>query len=219
MSEEKRAGGVAPGIVLVATTVLAVVGMLHHPTGGGRSGEELADSLARVAGMSKLVHGAMIGAEVLLLYALAAHAVRRGLERPAVLAGLVAYGVGAIAMIPPPIIDGFVIPDLALRAQSDAEMRAVLAPLIAFAFGMAIAFAKLASALISAGVVFFSIDLLHERGAARWVGGLGVAIGVAAGAAVVSGVVALDARGMTAIVIAWSVWYAALGVLLVLKKA
>jgi len=210
------------GWVLIATALLAVLAMLHHPVGGGGTPEEAADSIARIAGPARLVHGAMIGVAVVLLYALSAFALKRGVSRPLVLAGLVAYGAGTLAMLPAPVLDGFVAPDLAERALGDSERLALFKPHLSLVFSIAIAFAKLATILMSLGVLLFSLDLIGAPGLGGWmgrgVGVLGAAVGAAAAGAVITGALQLNAHGMTAVVAAWGLWFAALGALLAAGK-
>lgn len=100
MTEVER-GDRAAGIALIGAAGLSILAMAHHPTS------------VHAGFMLGLVHGAMILFAGMLAYGFT-HAARRwGLDRPAVLAGLVAYAIGIFASIGAATINGFATPALA----------------------------------------------------------------------------------------------------------
>jgi hypothetical protein len=210
----------APGIVLIAAGAITIAAILHHPTGGGDTNAEFVASIVQAGAMLGVVHGAMIALLLAMAFGVTAYALRRGLSRPLVLAGLLAFLAGILVMMPAALIDGFILPDFAAQAQANnAEVMAAFPAVSRFAMDMLLAFAKASSVLISLGIVLLSLGMMHERGVMRWFGLAGV-IGVLPGAlAILAGKLQLDLHGMTLITVIWCAWFFGLGVLLVRGQA
>lgn len=218
MNVEGPASVRKPGIALIAAGAITVAAILHHPTGGGATSAEFVASIVRAGGMLRLVHGAMIALLLVISYGVTAYAMRRGLNRPLALLGLLTFVAGIFVMLPAPLIDGFILPDFAARAQANPEVMAAFPAVAAFAMDMLLAFAKASSVLISLGIMLLSLGMMHERGVMRWFGLAGV-IGTLPGAlAILAGRLQLDLHGMTLITVVWCVWFVGLGVLLVRGK-
>ncbi|MEQ1818318.1 MAG: hypothetical protein ABL871_06875 [Terricaulis sp.] len=211
--------GRLPGLVLIGAAGATIVGMLHHPTGHGSTGEELAESLVYAGPMLRLVHGAMIALLLAMTYGVTAHANRRGLDKPLVLLGLVTFIAGIFVMLPAPLLDGFVFADFAAQAQRSADAMAAFPAVSLFAMDLLLAFAKASSVLISSGIALLSVGMMHERGAARWLGIVGVITALPGGIAILAGHLQLDRQGMTLMVVCWSVWFVGLGVQMIRGKA
>ena len=218
MSEEGQASMRAPGIVLIAAGAITIAAILHHPTGRGDTDAEFVASIVRVGAMLRLVHGAMIALLLAITYGVAAYALRRGVDRPLVLAGLLTFVAGVFVMLPAPLLDGFVLPDFAAQAQANAEIMAAFPAWSRFSMDMLLAFANASSVLISLGIALLSLGMMHERGVMRWFGLAGV-MGVLPGAlAILAGKLQLDLHGMTLITVVWCAWFVGLGALLVRGK-
>lgn len=101
------------GIALVLSAILSLIAILHHPTLENVQGaEEAARAIHSLAGMDKLVHGALMvifSVQAIGFYYFSA---RLGFDRPAVLVGFMAYAFGVIILFIPTTLDGFVTPDL-----------------------------------------------------------------------------------------------------------
>jgi hypothetical protein len=104
-----------PGIVLIASSVVAVVAMAHHPAPGGADFAAWARNVERIGALNEAVHGTMIGLVGVLTWALSAFAIRRGVHRSLVSLGLVAWAIGAGSMIIAPVLNGFVITEITQR--------------------------------------------------------------------------------------------------------
>jgi hypothetical protein len=103
---ETRNGDRAAGLALVGAAAFSMLAMAHHPTS------------LRAGAMIGLVHGAMILFVGMMAFGFT-HAARRwGLERPAVLAGLVAYAIAAGADVGAATVNGFAAPALAAHGAS-----------------------------------------------------------------------------------------------------
>ena len=103
---ENRNGDRAAGIALIGAAALSMLAMAHHPTS------------LRAGAMIGIVHGAMILFVGMMAFGFAQFARRLGLERPAVLAGLTAYAIGAVANVGAATVNGFAAPALAAHGAS-----------------------------------------------------------------------------------------------------
>lgn len=142
---EMRHGDRAAGIALIAAAVASMVAMAHHP------------SSFHAGAVIGIVHGVMILVVGAMLYGFSHFARRRGLGRPAVLAGLIAYGIGAAANIGAAVINGFVAPALA------SDSPAVHHDLFAFAWAANQALAGLGVVAVGAAYALWSLDLLRTN--------------------------------------------------------
>jgi hypothetical protein len=134
-------GDRAAGIALIGAAAASMLGMAHHPTS------------LRAGPLIGIVHGAMILFIGLLAFGFTHVARRRGLDRPAVLAGLVAYGIGAFADIGAAIINGFAAPALAAHAPNASH------DLFDLAWSLNQALAKLGVVATGAAYTLWSLDL------------------------------------------------------------
>ena len=134
-------GDRAAGIALIGAAAMSMFAMAHHPTS------------LRAGALIGIVHGAMILFVGMMAYGFTHMARRRGLGRPAVLTGLVAYGTGAFANVGAALINGFVSPALAARQP------AVGHDLFALAWAMNQALAGLAVVAVGLAYACWSLDL------------------------------------------------------------
>ncbi|HEX5123958.1 MAG TPA: hypothetical protein VFV97_11990 [Rhodanobacteraceae bacterium] len=198
------------GIVLVATTLLSILMMLHHPTADTHEAASLAVDLAGKATLSRIVHGVLIAIIGLELYAFVVFAGRIAPGRSAARAGIVAYAIGAGAMIGAALISGFVMSSLAAYYAGTSDP----APFVDFArLSMTgnQALAKLGVIAMSAAIVLWSVALLHDHARPRWLAIVGFATGLGPAIALFAGAVRLDVHGMLLVVIAQAIWNLAAG--------
>ena len=104
MSDHRSADRIA-GAALIAAAASSVLAMAHHPTS------------AHGGALGAIVHGVMIVLLAVTAFGFAHFAIRRGLGRPAMLAGLVAYGLCGFGHVGAATIGGFVVPALAARGD------------------------------------------------------------------------------------------------------
>lgn len=155
MNADRIAGGV---LMLAALGIVAMMG--HHP------------SSFHAIGLGRFVHGAMIALVGVTAYGFAHLALRMGVEKPAVLAGLVAYGIGALGGIGAGTINGFVVTGLVARGVTDHN-------LLLFAWESNQALARIG--VIASGVAFllWSSDFVRRPGwTSRGLGALGIVAGI-----------------------------------------
>jgi hypothetical protein len=211
---EERIDTRVPGIALLATALFAVFTMAHHPTAGGISDFAVfARNAERISTVNAMVHGTVMVLVAVLSWTVIALAMRRGLQRPLVMLGLVAWTIGAAAMIVAPSFNGFVLMDIARRAfgapDSGDALRVVFQTLTAWITVIAV----IGALATSAAIVLWSGDLLRTRGAVRWVGVGGLVAGAAPIAAL-----ALQMTGAVVVLAGWPVWFVAVGVLMIRRK-
>ena len=208
-----------PGVALVAGAILAVAAMTHHPTASsGGDFAAFARNVDRIAAVNQAVHGVMIALLAVLTWTLVAFAARRGLHRPLVMAGLIAWAIGVVMMVIPPVFNGFVVVDIARRALASpdaVDMLRVTLQVLSSAVGVIVMIGTIGMSL---AVFLWSADLTREAGAARWTGVLGLVAGAALVIAVPTRIPRLDATGMTLVVAAWAAWFLALGILMIRRK-
>ncbi|MDB5975509.1 MAG: hypothetical protein JWR07_2269 [Nevskia sp.] len=206
------------GIVVITATLLEIAGMAHHPTVTTPDIAQAVAQITRLSGLSAWVHGGLIGLMLAILYAYTEFSRRRGLARPLIRAGLVAYTTGIFAMIIAATMSGFVVGQLAsLTPHATVEDLQINAQLLILCHVLNQSFASLATILMSAGILFWSLDLLRDSTPARLAGICGCAIGLLPALALLTGSLHLDVHGMTLVVVVQSLWNIAVGVLLIRK--
>ncbi len=208
-----------PGISLVASSIVALAAMAHHPTaGGGGDFAAFARNVERIAAVNQAVHGTMIVLVAVLTWTLLVFAARRGFNRPLVTAGIVAWSIGAVGMIVGPVFNGFVIVDIAHRALASPETSDILrVTLQTLSSGVGV-MVMIGTIGVSMAVFLWSADLARDSGPARWAGVLGLAAGAGLIIALPTEIGRLDLAGMTLVLVVWAVWFFAVGTLMIQRK-
>jgi hypothetical protein len=218
-AESSAPPGKIAGYAIGACAVLTMLAIAMHPQAEHRRMAEAVNEIAQLAPMLRIVHGTVIAFMIALLYGLTVYSLRRGLNREAVVAALVAYAAGAGVMVLAALIDGFLIPMIASTyAGASSEVLRIGASVLA-ACGAAIqVLAKFGVVAMSAAIALWSADLLRERGTLRIAGIVGCA-------AVVIPLGVLFAEGkyivpltLSIIVVAQGIWYLAIASLLVRER-
>jgi len=206
--------------VLIAAPVLEIAAMAHHPSTSTQDPAALVTQLRALAALAAQVHGILIALIYACLFAVTQFAAERGLARAAVRCALLAYAAGVIIMTPAALIDGFVVPRVALVLPALAPAEPGLIAQFA-AFGMLFnqAFAKCGAILASAGIAAFSLDLLREGLPQRALGIFGLASGLGCVLAIATGWLRLDVHGMGAVLVLQALWTIGAGALLLKDPA
>ncbi|HYD12433.1 MAG TPA: hypothetical protein VEC11_06270 [Allosphingosinicella sp.] len=140
-TEQARADRAA-GIALTGAAGLGMLAMAHHP------------SSLHAGALVGIVHGAMILFAAMLAFGFTHYARRRGLGRPAVLAGLVAFAIGTFASIGAAIVNGFAAPALAAEGAGHDALH------ILWAVNQALA--RLGVVAVGAAYLCWSLDLWRQ---------------------------------------------------------
>ena len=189
VAEHRQADRIAGG-AMIAGALLSVLVMSHHP--------EHVDP----NGIVGLVHGAMIALLAVTAFGFAHFALRRGLGRPEVLAGLVAYLIAVFAHIGAGTINGFAVPALAARGAALASHDVFF-----LAWEANQALAKLGVCANGIAFAFWSIDFLRRPGLEpKAIGGLGLAAGLAPVVLLGSGSIDMHVAGAILAYGAFAAW-------------
>jgi hypothetical protein len=119
-------------------------------------------------------------------------------------------------MTPAALVDGFIVPRVALVLPRIAPAGAdLLSQFAAFAMLFNQAFASCGAVLMSVGIAAFSLDLAHGTSLGiRALGVFGLASGLGCALAIGSGWLRLDLYGMSAVVVLQALWTIGAGVAL-----
>ena len=194
------AEGVAPGdriagAALIAGAAGSVLAMAHHPTG------------AHGGPLGPIVHGAMILLLGAMAFGFLTFCLRRGPARPAILAGLLAYGVSLFAHVGAATINGFVVPALAARGAGAVDHDIFL-----LAWESNQALARLGVAATGLAFIFWSVDFLRRPGVEpRLIGALGLLAGAVPIALLAAGAIRMDVAGAFIVYAAHAAWAALVG--------
>ena len=184
------------GLALIGAAAASLVAMAHHPAG------------AHSGPAAGLVHGAMILLLAGIAFGFVHFARRRGLARPAMLAGLVAFSVSLVAHVGAATINGFVVPALASRGAG-----AVGHDVFLLAWEANQALARLGVFATGAAFLLWSGDLLRGPGGeARLVGAAGLPAGAVPAILLAAGAIRMDVAGAFLVYAAHGAWVALVGV-------
>ena len=189
--------------------------MSHHPSVQSSDVGRIVAELERMSALTGTVHGALMVLMLVALYCLTQHCLQRGLRRPLVRAGLIAYATGTLAMLGAALVSGFLIVDVASHlAYSTPAEQHVSEQLLALCHTFNQTLATFGTVALSAGIALWSIDLLRSAGLARWIGVLGCVIGLLPTVGLASGLLHLNVHGMGAVVLLQTCWSIGMGVLI-----
>ena len=184
------------GVSLIAAAASSVLAMAHHPSG------------AHSGALGGLVHGAMIVLLAAMAFGFAHFAGRRGLGRPAVLAGLIVYGLGLFAHAGAATINGFVVPALASRGHG-----AVGHDVFLLAWEANQALARLGVFATGAAFLLWSLDFLRRPGVeARLIGLAGLLAGAIPAVLLAGGGIRMDLAGAFLVYAVHAAWTALVGI-------
>lgn len=198
MNHERTADRLA-GAALMSAAAASAFTMAHHPSG------------AHGGALSQIVHGAMIGLLALQTFGFGHFAVRRGLSRPAILAGLVAFAISLFGHVGAATINGFVVPAIAARGSG-----AVSHDIFLFAWESNQALARLGVFATGAAFALWSLDFLRREGLfPRAIGLLGLAAGIMPAALLAAGAIRMNVSGAFLAYAIHGAWAALVGLWLI----
>ncbi|MEM7311808.1 MAG: hypothetical protein AAF497_01525 [Planctomycetota bacterium] len=207
------------GITLIASSVLTVFAMLHHPVAHSHNFEELVAEIDSFQGVNQWVHAGAIGMMMLMVLGLSYLGSRLGFERIIVRGAMISFCMGAIAMVGAATIDGFVIHSFLggfeIRGETDAELGyAILRVFTSINRTLAL----LGVFMMSTGALLFGTAALCCTRPLQWVGWLGVLTGVLGCAGLYTGYIQATAHGMIVFASLIGSWLVVVGVLLIRWK-
>jgi len=97
---------------IAGAVLLAIVALALHPHMSGHAGPQAElREMGSLSARDRLVHGTLLLLLGMLLTGFASYALRRGLTRRPVVAGLVSFAAGIVGLFAAGLIDGFVLAD------------------------------------------------------------------------------------------------------------
>jgi hypothetical protein len=193
-----RTGTQTAGGALMGSAAMMVLAMSHHP------------SSAHAGALNMGVHGLLIALAGVSAYGFFHWARLRGLDRPAVAAGLVAYMIALFGHLGAATINGFLVTALVHHGDADAGVHQL-------AWNANQALAGIGVFAASAAYLLWSVDLLR-RGGTLHERGLGIA-GLIAGAVPVlllgTGLLRMNLGGALIVYGIHWVWMALVGLLMI----
>src|SRR5512141_598642 len=159
----------AAGAAIAAATIVSTIFVALDRSGGGSNPLQILQGIAGLTLLKEVVHGVAIASVCAYAFGYVSLSRRIGLHRPLVLAGLVVYLIGCVAMVAATLLDGFVTPHIAADAVHATDPgRIQFAYDLVHYIGVVLNdAAKLGWILQAVGAAAWSVVLLGERGAAR----------------------------------------------------
>lgn len=210
------AGTRSAGVAIATATIVSTIFVALDRSGGGSNPLQILQGIAGLTLLKEAVHGVAIASVCAYGFGYVSLSRRLGLTRPLVLAGLVAYLIGCVAMVAATLLDGFVTPHIAgdaIRAMDPARVQFAydLVHYIGVVLNDA---AKLGWILQAVGAAAWSVVLFGERGAARVVGVLGVLSSALVCVLVAVAAVNMSMTSLLGVLLAQLVWNLASAVFL-----
>jgi hypothetical protein len=197
------------GFVLAACTLIMLIAISHHPVARVRRGTEALEAIAQVGAADRLVHGTLIVIIFAMIFSFTVYTRGRARLHIGVLAW-VAFFAGSMSVIGAALTDGFFVPAFAERYLRTVPIDPAPGLAILNASSVVIQIlTKFGFLALCAATLFWSLDLVLERGRPRLIGLLGLIIAIAVAAMLLfAGTV--TAHSLLYIVGFQALWYLAL---------
>jgi len=209
----------AAAVAIAAATVISTVFVALDRSGGGHTPAEILAGIAGLITLKEVVHGVAIASVCAYGFGYATLARWLGLHRPLVLAGLVMYLLGCGAMIGATIVDGFVIPHVAIDALASPD-RVGFAYNLVHSLGLVVNdLAKLGWILQAVGTLAWAVTLARSSGFPRAVGLVGVVSSGLVCALIAGSATSMSMTGLLAVLLAQLVWNVSAAAVLATPRA
>ena len=218
MAEAQRADSesVTYGWMLAGGSILASAFAFVHPE---ITSSELSGVLRQMnsgALFNGWVHGTLIALYLMLVAGFYGLSRQLGLSRPRVALAMVFYAAGVAAMMSAAVINGFALAMFAGRyAQFAPDHAAAIGSSINLAGSISATWAGIGATATSAAIVAWSSAIIGRGGATRVIGGLGILLGIATAALLVTGTLILNVHGFLLLVMTQAIWTVVIGVQLI----
>lgn len=201
------AGTRSAGVAVAIATVVSTVAVALDQGGGGSNTLEILQGIAQLQAQKALVHGVAMASVCAYAFGYASLARRLGLQLPLVLAGLVAYLMGCMAMVGATIMDGFITPHIAADAIMGSPERIRIGYELVHYVGLALTdLAKFGWVLQAIGSLAWAMALLAQRGLGRAVGVVGVLSAAMVCAAVLASPANMSMAAILGVLLAQLIW-------------
>ncbi len=220
MISERRGSLRIAGLIAVALLIPIVALALHPHVGGHAAPHVILEQMDGLGMRDRLVHGTLILMFGALLAGFANYALHRGLTRLPVLLGMVSFAIGVAGVFAAGLIDGFLVPEIAVRFAHAAASAQDAALVTLTACGAAVnvltTFGFIATAI---AIGAWSFDLVRDPGEPRIsaiVGFISAAITIVV---LISRGSSIKPHALMAIVCAQGLWYMSVAVLVAREHA
>jgi hypothetical protein len=197
------------GFLLAACMLMMLIAISHHPVAPRRRGLEALEGIVALGSSDRIVHGLLVLIIFAMIFSFTVYTLGR-VRLPLGVAAWVAFFAGNMSVIGAALTDGFFVPGFAesyLRgAPADAAPALAILNAAAVVIQILTRFGFLAT---SAAVSLWSIDLILDRGQARFIGVLGVIATVAVVAMLFLGGT-INVHSLIVIVGLQALWYLAI---------
>jgi hypothetical protein len=219
-AERPAPGARTAAVAIAAATIVSTVFVALDRSGGGTTPAEILAGIAGLVVLKEVVHGVAIASVCAYGFGYATFARRLGLQRPAVLAALIVYLFGCVAMIGATLLDGFVTPHVALDAANATPERVAFAYNFVHYLGVVLNdLAKLGWILQAIAALAWSVTLLRMRGLERVVGVVGLLSSALVCAAVIGSATNMSMASLLGVLLAQLLWNLAAAMLLFRRRS
>lgn len=213
MSAEAKPAAPFSAALIGLFAIGSLIAVAHHPEARSLAG------IGELARLDRLVHGAIIALFVALGMGLATLSQRLGFARFTVRSAMLAFVLAAGAAIAAMAIDGFVVADAGERfANAPANDAASVRTILVFAAFAIQVLTKLSLTLMALATLLWSIEFLQRKGAAAFVGGLGLLVALASAGIMLFSDLRLTPHSLMAVMGAQNLWFAALAALMLARR-
>jgi hypothetical protein len=197
----------AAALVLCSLAMLTL--LVNHPAAGGHSLADVIKAEVSNRVVDGLVHGGFIATLSVLIVCFVFWSRNAGMDRVTVVVGLVTFSIGSGALIASMMLDGFVIPALAVRFNASGvddhliEANALFifcGTLIRFLMPMGLCFQSMA-------MLSWSLQIVERHGWRLAVGAFGIAVGTLVIGAICAAPPRLGEHVLLGGIALISVWY------------
>lgn len=202
------------GWMLAGGALLSTGFAMVHPRLSSHDLDHVLAEMVAGATFNGWVHGSLLALMIVLVAGFFGLSLRLGIGRPAVTLAMTSYLLGSLAMAGAAVINGFAMGIFAGRYGGAVTPDQVAAVSASFNLAGAIAatWAGIGAVATSAAVALWSVRLIALGGAQRVIGGLGLILGLATAAMLISGTLILNVHGFLLLVLSHSLWTVAVGV-------
>jgi len=200
------------GCLLVAIPLFSLIVLAHHPTVTASNLHGVGHELSSAALAAKVVHGTLIAMQCALLYAFSSWLITRNLQRAIPRATGIMLMLGVIGVIGAALVDGFVVSPVSSYPHDGDPSLFVMGQLLRFAMTLNQVLILAGELALSAAFALLSIDLFGLNREGRFLGALGLLLGIGSLVALLSGWLTLQLHGMQFLFAAQSMWMLCFGI-------
>jgi len=202
------------GWMLAGAALLSTGFAMIHPHLSSHDLDHVLPEMVAGATFNGWVHGSLLALMLVLVAGFFGLSLRLGIGRPAVALAMTAYLLGSLAMAGAAVINGFALGIFAGRYDGAVRPDQVAAVSASFnmAGSIAATWAGIGAVAMSAALALWSLRLVALGGVQRVLGALGLVLGIATAAMLVTGTLILNVHGFLLLVFSQSLWTVAVGV-------